>query len=534
MRAMPQRFMAIAVSVLLGCASEPEPAPNVPPAADLVELAPWPEPVGVRLHPSGGVEFAPAWVRGHRNRRTPSPDTLEAGTARPVSERLFAAIDPDRAAHAGTREALDLNTVGVVRVRQAGAPAPAVIAVVVPGLLAGAGSLVVLGAQVVAAAAARGVPVEVWAIDRRSNVFEDRTGIRSAADEADPERALAYYGLDGRPRAAIGGREFTPLPDGDLLFQAEWGLDTHLRDYRAVVLAARRSAARVLLGGHSVGGVQAALYAGYDFSRAGEPETLGAEDVDGIFLIDGVPAVSPDDAEAALQAHLEGGAPSDFGFPMPGLRALRTRREGDVLAATYLSAKGLLDAALLQTLAAAAVGALHAPDVLGRLTVPAPFVVSDGPKAMVGPWKALFPAALDDDLVVVPSLRFSLGFPAGAPDSLEPGVRRADPQNPFGLFAIGPTSEATPLGWLDSREVAQQPQRGEVPQYGHAEFQDVRVTAQAFAGGPTADFLEWYFPLRLLLDLQGQHEVRVTLRRELADYASYGLFNAANSYDCID
>lgn len=39
---------------------------------------------------------------------------------------------------------------------------------------------------------------------------------------------------------------------------------------------------------------------------------------------------------------------------------------------------------------------------------------------------------------------------------------------------------------------------------------------------------------RLMRDLAPRHEVRVTLRRRLSDYASHGMFSAANSFDRID
>ncbi len=39
---------------------------------------------------------------------------------------------------------------------------------------------------------------------------------------------------------------------------------------------------------------------------------------------------------------------------------------------------------------------------------------------------------------------------------------------------------------------------------------------------------------RLLVQLGERHQVRVTLRRKLADYASFGLFDAGNADDCVD
>ena len=39
---------------------------------------------------------------------------------------------------------------------------------------------------------------------------------------------------------------------------------------------------------------------------------------------------------------------------------------------------------------------------------------------------------------------------------------------------------------------------------------------------------------QLLLSLGGRHEVRVTLRRPLADYRRYGLFTEANAFDDVD
>jgi hypothetical protein len=68
---------------------------------------------------------------------------------------------------------------------------------------------------------------------------------------------------------------------------AQWGLKTEIEDLRRLIAYAhaRFPGARLFLGGHSLGGMTAQLYAGWRFGST--PDTAGWRTIDGIVLIDG-------------------------------------------------------------------------------------------------------------------------------------------------------------------------------------------------------------------------------------------------------
>jgi len=101
-------------------------------------------------------------------------------------------------------------------------------------------------------------------------------------------------------------RRFVPLDHDAVRFMANFGADTTIRDWRAVVLEAHRQVGNevveaeggeprvikkagrhVFIGGHSLGGSLTVLYAAYDFDRRPGHELLGKDDVDGLVLFEG-------------------------------------------------------------------------------------------------------------------------------------------------------------------------------------------------------------------------------------------------------
>jgi pimeloyl-ACP methyl ester carboxylesterase len=120
--------------------------------------------------------------------------------------------------------------------------------------------------------------LEVWALERRNHLMEDLRGMEMAEAAEDPRVALGYY-FDGRPCG------FTPVRQEDVPWMRHWGLAVVLADMRAAVRRARRAvgtSGRVLLGGHSLGGMIAQCYAAWDFRGA-----PGHGDLDGLVLLDG-------------------------------------------------------------------------------------------------------------------------------------------------------------------------------------------------------------------------------------------------------
>lgn len=137
------------------------------------------------------------------------------------------------------------------------------VLVIVPGTSGGAGSV----APVARDLAARVRGLQVWALDRREEAFEDQSVFRNGtlAQQRD-----YYLGLKFKqPKNAS--------------YVASWGLAVQTRDLRAVVRrAAARGRRKVVLAGHSRGASQAAAYAAWDFGgRAGH------RDLAGLVLIDG-------------------------------------------------------------------------------------------------------------------------------------------------------------------------------------------------------------------------------------------------------
>ena len=122
--------------------------------------------------------------------------------------------------------------------------------------------------------------LQVWAVDRREQAFEDTSVIAAG----DPDQALAYY-LRGQP---VGGRLFSPPPVSEVGFMAKWGLGLLVGDLRQVVRRARAGGRRVILGGHSMGASVAEAYASWDFAGR-----AGYRDLAGLVLIDGGLPLAP-------------------------------------------------------------------------------------------------------------------------------------------------------------------------------------------------------------------------------------------------
>lgn len=140
------------------------------------------------------------------------------------------------------------------------------VLVLSPGFQGGAGDFALIGPELV-----RRVPgLQVWAVDRRTQAFEDVSGFASG----DPQRAFDHY---------LGGGGFRPVAGADVPYVREWGLPTAMGDLRRVVRRARAGGRRkVVLGGHSLGASLTVAYASWDFG--GRP---GHRDLDGMVLIDG-------------------------------------------------------------------------------------------------------------------------------------------------------------------------------------------------------------------------------------------------------
>lgn len=148
------------------------------------------------------------------------------------------------------------------------------VLLLVPGIYAGAANFDILARQLVAAWPG----LEVWAVDRRANALEDRSALVASLRAKDPSIAYRYYVTEqGMPEG------FSPIPPEELGFMRRWGLTTHLWDLHELVKRARTEAKTVILGGHSLGSSLVSFYAAYTF----EEERPGDTFIDGLVLLDG-------------------------------------------------------------------------------------------------------------------------------------------------------------------------------------------------------------------------------------------------------
>ncbi len=331
------------------------------------------------------------------------------------------------------------------------------VLVLIPGLAGGAGSLDLLAR----ALAAQG-PVEVWVWERRSNLLEDHTGLQEALRTGNPAFAVAYYFAPG---FEVQGRRFVePDPRG----MAYWGLEVHLRDLHALIeeIRRRRPGVPIFLGGHSLGGVLAALYAAYDFGT--EAPDPGGRRLRGLVFLDGLPVpIFPAVDEHAYR----NGLTLPIVGRVPGVDALEQGRVKPYLAFPTLNPT------LIRGLSVAMLLARFRPNERASLPIAPTYPLPLTNEAAVG-------MALDDNAQLNFALRARLGLPDGA-FTLAP--------DPFGrsrglvvLSSLRPHPGRELVGWRNGPEVG--------------EPTDLRELVFA-ALDEERDFSEWYFPLRLLLDV---------------------------------
>lgn len=174
-----------------------------------------------------------------------------------------------------------------VRVVEVGDPDAENVLVLVPGTSAGAGYFVPLAQDLVEA-----LPDwQVWSVDRRENLLEDHSMVLATkAGEAGTQDVWDHYiGWLGDEGITD---HFEPPADEDVAFARDWGMAVAVDDLRVVVQEAASRDGKVVLGGHSLGGNITVAYATWDFDG-----TPGADDLDGLALIDGGSGPAGDEAE---------------------------------------------------------------------------------------------------------------------------------------------------------------------------------------------------------------------------------------------
>jgi len=377
----------------------------------------------------------------------------------------------------------EYNRAVAFRYYREGAETPGIVLVLIPGVNSGPNTLDILARELLG----QDANLEVWVTAPRATLLQDRRGIAAALDYRSPDFALGYY----YGTLSIDGATYHPLAPDAVGYAAYWGLDVHLRDVRAVVQEVHRRypGARVVLGGHSLGGILSALYAGYDFDRVPGPRQAplangvpapslgaGARDLDGLLLLDGVPL--------ALVPRLTGGQyMNGIHLPVlpqvPGVNELLgtsgRRRVGPFTDIAEIARPN--DSILLDVIATYA---YFRPDAASYL----PFSPWHGlpitNEAVLG---TIFSDQVERNLFVRASVGSPLGIFPRVPDPAN--VSRA------GLLDLA-TGHPAPghalIAWIPY-------DRTQPP--GHV---DLRALERAILM-PGADFTQWYVPWRLALDM---------------------------------
>lgn len=361
----------------------------------------------------------------------------------------------------------ELNHTLVVRYRQDVAPAVPVrsVVVAVPGFLAGAGAFDRLARTLVQRSIRAGAPIEFWAVDRRSNQLEDLRGMAVARDAGDPEVATGYY----FGAAPVQGQSFAGLrTQGSLGYISEWGLATHVGDLvRVLDVVSGEGKGHVFLLGHSLGAFFVEAFAGWRFGDG----SRGADRAAGLILMDGALAAAPLD-ETSYRTN---GSGSGIGA-IPGLSGIRSTTRYVELPFLGISSEVVSEILALRALATpgAVIGDNRRNFAFQLLLgLPAGSVPNMTNRAALG-------FAFDVRFNPLPFVTASLGQPdGGAVDSY---------QSLLGGTFLHPTDPAATYDWVDA-PLATPP--------GFTSLADF-AAAYSFDG---TNFVEWYFPARLSLDL---------------------------------
>ena len=333
-------------------------------------------------------------------------------------------------------------------------PRPETIVLLMPGIFGGAASFDALARQLVASTPG----MEVWAIDRRSNLLEDRSAFLEALRSGEPQVAVDYYIHGWRQE---GG--FTPATFDEVSYLRYWGLQVHLGDLHQLVLDARSRADGVILGGHSLGAALVSLYAAYQVER-GEDPAYGHQFIDGLVLLDG--------ALGRTGAY----ARPDIGFAVGPLRLAPTVNDlesgrGAPYSDSLISPRYQIEREV------AAVLARLEPEAT------APEALTDIPMSN----RALVGARNDDEYGVVPIFSASLGHAVGA-----------EFQGNLGAVLLGGFEGAR------SRSIAGVAEGSERVTWDPGDPARERTDIDAYVRSWTLEetnFAEWYFPLRLALEM---------------------------------
>jgi hypothetical protein len=202
----------------------------------------------------------------------------------------------------------ELDRVGVLKV---GPRSARNVLVLNPGTSAGAAYFRPLAEDIVRQTRGRW---QVWSVERRENQLEDQSmADRAKRGQATSQDLFDYYlGWLSNPDIT---EHFRLIPDEEVAYARNWGMNVEIEDLHVVVQAAAARGRRVVLGGHSLGGSITTAYSTWDFG--GQP---GAAALDGLVFIDGGSGPTPVTPEQAQQS-LDGLQTSSPWFSFGGIGA---------------------------------------------------------------------------------------------------------------------------------------------------------------------------------------------------------------------
>lgn len=149
------------------------------------------------------------------------------------------------------------------------------IVVMMPGIYGGATTLELLASQLVAAQS----NLDVWVVDRRSNLLEDTSVLRQSIATENPMLAYDYY-------VKYYGEQngYSPPSEEQVSFMQYWGLKVHLADLHEVIKQATNESEQIYLLGHSLGASLISFYSAYMVEQG----QAGEDYLDGLIFLDGV------------------------------------------------------------------------------------------------------------------------------------------------------------------------------------------------------------------------------------------------------
>jgi hypothetical protein len=427
----------------------------------------------------------------------------------------------------------------------------------VPGVLEGANGFEYIGRQLVyMAKTQRGRNIEVWAMDRRSNCLEDLHGMQlaeQASTAAEAEDILVGYYFEN---AAFEGRQFAGWRKSrDMPYLMQFGMQQTTEDMYAIIKAMvpdpAVSRSKVFVGGHSLGGVHTSMFLSWDLD--GDPATsddMGANLVAGAIGFDtnigrladagaliGAYAAIADPLLETVQDEIA--ADSDSGY-----RTILRLMQNGVLPKN-IHVPGFFSAEAIALPEAVGILAAKAPDEEGQVVNRIPkspeirslfrfFHTRDGNNFAYGPHiesfrytnAALVGLMFDEHFSILSFLQTSVGhMHGGAVVKKSPLVQFArslpligslvkaisGPKQQYIAADAGPSRSKLgqgPLyGWASMEEIGdvEDPDYTDVSgRFRFTGLDDEVVRMEDFSRalhiGET-NLTEWYFPLRILMDI---------------------------------